>query len=92
MRRARATTVVAACAAGAGGGQGERPWPKWRAKVALSGKSQAVIVAVPKGFVRADASLGARASVAGDWQFFFNDWLKKRGARVPTWWWSRPPS
>jgi hypothetical protein len=64
----------------AGAARGEAYGPK-AARAALSGKSQAVIVAVPKGFVRADASLGARASVAGDWQFFFNQWVKSRGAR-----------
>jgi hypothetical protein len=51
------------------------------ARAALSGKSQAVIVALPKGFVRADASLGGRAAVAFDWSFYFTGWLKARGAR-----------
>jgi hypothetical protein len=51
------------------------------ARVALSGKSEAVLVAVPRGFFRADVKLAGDASKAGDWQFFFNDWVKRRGAR-----------
>ena len=51
------------------------------ARVALSGKSEAVLVAAPRGFFRADVKLAGDAARAGDWQFFFNDWVKRRGAR-----------
>jgi hypothetical protein len=51
------------------------------AKAALSGRSQAVIVAVPDRFIHVGDKLQGDAATAGDWQFFFNDWVERRGSR-----------
>lgn len=53
------------------------------ARAALSGKSQAVIVAVPAGWTSAKPPVSATDAVAaGDWQFTFNTWLKAHGDRT----------
>jgi hypothetical protein len=52
------------------------------ARAALSGKSQAVIVSVPDAFVHAKPGADPKeATQAGDWSFYFTDWLKIHGDR-----------
>ena len=46
------------------------------ARAALSGKSQAVIVGVPRQFIRQDGATAATdAQTAGDWSYYFSEWL-----------------
>ncbi|MDB5451745.1 MAG: hypothetical protein JWO33_323 [Caulobacteraceae bacterium] len=75
----RAVGLALILTAAAGASHAAEAYGLKAARAAMSGKSQAVIVAVPANFVRADkATSSAEAVAAGDWGFSLGDWLKSR--------------
>jgi hypothetical protein len=75
----RAFALALMLTAAAGSTQAAEAYGLKAARAAMSGKSQAVIVAVPGSWVRADRKLGAdEAETAGDWSFYFGNWISAR--------------
>jgi hypothetical protein len=72
----RAAGLALLLATALAGGASAESYGLKAARAALSGKSQAVIVGVPRQFFRQDsATAPTEAETAGDWSYYFSEWL-----------------